>query len=401
MTAQQQTIDRMEAARVLRAARRAAAEKADEAIDWSFACMPDRRGPCRLKIQRLLDQGNTEAADALIGQGLLQRPNDPSLGLLRARSLATQGLLTHADRGLRQVLSQRPEHVGALTLAAEVASQQMNHPRAVQFLEQALRRRPHDDGIKATLVGALIEVESLHRAEVVLVSMTPHPPALASRLRRAQGRPLDAVNLLRKALQVTANTARRDELLVALIEAMEEIGDVRGIQSVVAQATEDHPRARLGAARALMSQGNFRTATELIASTAQRPQWRRQALHHLVVTVTQIGRHDLARQSLQELNATSGGVDHRLMSECWLRAFRGRIIRRQRNAQQAGRDPSLTMLQPMLTDAVLTLEMQLLDDKRRVHGAEREELERCRGLCLAALGRSEEAAASFIRTARR
>ena len=100
-------VDAPAAAQLLNLARTAAPEKRDDAVDWAFAAMPDHKHPRLLKIRQLLDARDCQAADALLTQGLLQRPTDPSLSLLRAESLLIQGKARAANREIRLVLRRR------------------------------------------------------------------------------------------------------------------------------------------------------------------------------------------------------------------------------------------------------------------------------------------------------
>ena len=138
------SVDRLTAAVLLRAARRA--DAADDTIEWASTIMPDRNPVRRLRIQQLLAHGNFEAADALIAQGLRRRPTDASLSLLRARSLFAQDRFDSAGRELRLVLTRRSHHRGALELAGKVAMR-LGHPRqAVRLFQRAQGVRCDDRG---------------------------------------------------------------------------------------------------------------------------------------------------------------------------------------------------------------------------------------------------------------
>src|SRR5687767_8777323 len=95
------SISRDEAARLLRAARRAAAgdiESAGEMIGWALTALRDNRHARRLKIDYLLHCGNFESADALIARSLMHGCDHALLRLRFARSQFMQGRLDHADR---------------------------------------------------------------------------------------------------------------------------------------------------------------------------------------------------------------------------------------------------------------------------------------------------------------
>ncbi|MHC4969245.1 MAG: hypothetical protein ACYTF4_11575, partial [Planctomycetota bacterium] len=199
-------LGRERAARLLRDARRLGPEgrqnlagtDADEAVEWAYSTMPDSLGARRLKIQMLLRQGNLEAADTLIAQGLLQRPTNASLSYLRARSLFAQGKLAPARRELRLVLAKRPRHRGTLELAGRVAFGLGDRRCTVALLERAERRRP-DDGIRSLLTEVWLESGRPDMARAVLRRMAAPTALLQARVLRAEGRLLEARETLEKA----------------------------------------------------------------------------------------------------------------------------------------------------------------------------------------------------------
>ena len=395
MTDPRLDIDREEAARVLRRVRLAGPKQTDEAIDWAFSVMPHSRPLQRLRIRRLLDQGDLEGANALIGRGLLKRPTDSAFTLLRAESLASQGGFEAAKAELRLALKQRPNHIGTLRLAAEVADRLGDSAHAVRLLERAVALRPYDEAIKALLVSALIRAEYPVRAEAVHDSMKSPPPVLTAELRRCQSRLLDAVNVLENSIGLDDEDGRQDELIEALIDLLEEIGDATALQDLTRQAGPGLPRAHLRAGRAELSLGEFAAGAARAQDLLREPLHRREALHLLVVAAAETGRNQQARDALCELTATDKALNPRRMAECWLRAFRGKMLRRQYCARQAGADPSLKLLPALLSEAVALFEEQLADDRHPLSAAERAALQRHRAACLATLGRKRDANAAL------
>ncbi|MHC4108417.1 MAG: tetratricopeptide repeat protein, partial [Planctomycetota bacterium] len=192
-------LDRKDAAGLLRAARAVATDNDAEAIDWAFLAMPDSIPARRLKIEYLLRQGDNDLADALIAQGLLQHPTNPSLALLRARRLYAQGETREAEGELHMVLAARPHHCGTLELAGRVSAELGDASLAVKFLRQAAAERAGNDRVAGLLVQSLIDAGYADRAAEALRRMVRPPAGLKARVLRAMGRLLEAVELLETA----------------------------------------------------------------------------------------------------------------------------------------------------------------------------------------------------------
>lgn len=391
------TIDRQQAARLLRDIRAASHDEMDELLDWALSYMPWSRPLQRLKIRRLLDQGDLEAAEALIAKGLLLRPTDPALTLLKGRALAGRERFPEAQAELRLALKQRPWHVGALELAAYAAGQLGDHAHAAALLEQAASRRANDDGLKRRLVEALLAADLPVRAEEVLNTIESSAMVLKSRLLRCQNRPLDALAVLEEAIEQT-DAQDSDEQLEALTDLLEEIADTARLRDAISKIGPDHPRAHLRTCRALLSLGDFNQCAMRAQGSASNPTTRREALHALVVASAEADRHRHALDALCELTSMANGLNPRRMAECWLRAFKGRMIQRQLSAETAGADPSLKLLPAVLNEAVAVFDERLADAECPPSPAERSSLQQYRSVCLIGLGRHREADAAVARS---
>jgi tetratricopeptide (TPR) repeat protein len=345
-------IDREAAARLLRDAHRVLgddSDDADDAVEWAFSALPDSLGARRLKIEMLLRQGNLEAADTLIAQGLLQRPTNASLSCLRARSLFAQEKLALAGRELRLVLSRRPRHRGALELAGRVARGLGDSKRAVHFLERAERRRP-DDEIKSLLAEAWLDCGRPGMARKVLRRMAAPTAMLRSRVLRADGRLLEARETLERA---AADTAADDhaEVTAQLIELLEETSDLQRLRRILESVDTDQPAVLARAGMAWLSMGAFHTAAVRMAQLARIRGHRADALVVLMVAASLIKRPRLANRALERLRHIAEPVDRETVAEAWGRGLLGRLLLDQCSARRAGSDPHTGRLHELLREA--------------------------------------------------
>ena len=255
----QPSVDRAAAAVLLRAAHATHATQAtdpsDEAIEWAFHVMPDRRAAQRLRIGQLLAHGNYEAADALIGRGLRRRPTDASLGLLRARSLFAQDKLDAAARELRLVLAQRPHHAAAMELAGRVQMKLGRPLRAVRHFQRATTRRPGDRAA-AMVADAWLAAGRTRHARDVVEQMDDPPPLLCSRLLAAEGRLLEATDTLDRA-RCESHGTDYEEIVCELITRLEAQGDLSRLRRILVAVSTEHPVVLAKAGDAWLSMGAF------------------------------------------------------------------------------------------------------------------------------------------------
>jgi len=395
--AQAPTIDRAEAAGLLRAARTAGPEQVDEAVGWAFAALPDHKHARILAIERHLAQGDTEMADVLLTRGLLLRPTDASLTRLRARSLLMQGDAAEAGKEIRLALVQRPRHVATLLLAAEIARQLDDLPRAVSLLQRALRRQPERDHNKALLTQALIDAEQLDQAEGVMRSMRRVPPVLRARLLRAQGRLLEAVELLdRSRTGSPALDAGRQDIVCELIDLLEHMGDFAGLRALMDEVDAKQSEVLIRAGVACLTLGRFRVAALHMSRLRRAWPHRREALSVLVVAAAMLGRLRLAERALSRLHRTPAGADPPFMADLWRRALAARLFNDQCHPLRAGADRNVSFLQPLLRSAVEVFASACARGPGDPASLARQaRLHRHRAVCLAAMGRNTEAAAAL------
>ena len=340
------SLDREAAARLLRDAR---SNDAGDAVEWAYLTVPECLGARRLKIRMLLRQGNHEAADALIAQGLLQLPTNASLSYLRARSLFAQGKLEPAGRELRLVLAKRPRHRGALELAGRVARGLGDARRAVALLERAERRRP-DDQIRSLLVEAWLDGGRPNMARKVLRRMAAPTALLRAGVFRAAGRLLEARELLEQAA-TDRTAADHTDVMTELIDLLEATSDLQRLRRVLEPVDTDRPAVLARAGMAWLAMGAFHTAAVNMARLARVRGFRAQALLVLMVAAAMVNRSRLADRALERLRRIAEPIGPRTVAQAWGRGLLGRLLLDQCSARKAGADPHTGRLRQLLQDA--------------------------------------------------
>jgi tetratricopeptide (TPR) repeat protein len=354
----QDSLDRAAAAVLLRDAYRARSDDADDAVGWAYSTMPESLGARRLKIEMLLRQGNFEAADTLIAQGLLQRPTNASLSYLRAWSLFAQARLAPAGRELRLVLAKRPRHRGALELAGRVAHGLGDARRAVHLLERAERRRPDDD-LRSLLTEAWLDGGRPDMARSVLQRMTAPTALLQARVLRAEGRLLEARETLEQAAGDAAAGDHTD-IMAALIELLEEASDLQRLRRILEPVGADRPAVLARAGMGWLAMGAFHTAAVRMAKLARVRGYRASALVVLMVAAAMINRPRLANRALQRLRRVAESIEPNMVAEAWGRGLLGRLLLDQCSARKAGSDPPTGRLQELLREASNVFEEALV-----------------------------------------
>jgi tetratricopeptide (TPR) repeat protein len=386
--AQEQAINRLDASRLLRAARASGRGKGCDAVDWAFAALPESRAACRLKIACLLADGDYETADGLIARGLLARPDDVSLMQQRVECLLGRGLAFRASVEVKLLLRRRPEHGSALAACGRVAAALGNWPRAIELLQSAAQRLPEDDSIRCALVRALLAGGRASEAAAEHSLLVDPPVMLSVAALRAQSRLLEAAELLEASL--ARNSDDRQALLCELISVLEETGNWPRLQAVVERIDSATPKAAIRAARSWLMMGAFRHAATAAAKVLRRDRLNAEALAVLIVSAMMLGRARFAGRALKRLRACCDGPIDRVMIDPWRRAMGGRLMIESWDARLAGADPSASRLRCLLQSAAEVFQDEL--GRRGGRDGDRLDLMRRRNLCLAALGGASPAA---------
>lgn len=391
-------LNRIEAAGMIRAARNAprGSDERGELIGWARTVLRDNRLVRRLKIDHLLDTGEYDSADALIARALM-RGNKREAGVLMrwrfARSLQAQGRLEQAWQQVTHVLAERPQHGGALQLGARIASERGEFHVAVELLARACTLQSQRNELRARLVEALLSNGQIHEAAVELVRIHAPSPTLVSRVLRAQGRTLEAVELLERASAASGETASIAELNRELIAALEELGDVSRLNRAMATARQDlsdspgGSETLLRAAHAMLSQGHFENVLAAIDPVLNDARHRRAALPLNIAALTMLDRTDEARQALVEWREVEAAPDVRSLAGMWLSALFGQTLVEAVDFRSAGRDPALDLRGPMVTRAAAVLH-QASQETAGTRSLPPATCSQLRDVCLRALGQA-------------
>jgi len=381
-------VDRPTAAVLLRAARRAGA--ADDAIEWAFTVMADRNPVRRLRIEQLLAHQDFEAADTLIAQGLRQRPTDASLSLLRARSLYAQDRFESAGQELRLVLARRPEHRAALELAGTVAMRRGRPRQAVRLFQRAQGRRS-DDRIAELIAGAWLEAGQPRTARQVIERMSAPPVLLTSRLLVAEGRLLEAAEVLERARADVTHTDH-DAVVCELIDVLEARGDRNQLRQILVGLSTDRPAVLAKAGLAWLSMGAFHTAAVRMARLAAVAGHRSHALTVLMVAAAMLNRPTLARRALGRMRRLDEPIEQPSVAEAWCRGLFGRLLLDQCSARKAGADPHTGRLGRLLGEAAGVFHDELSAGDPLISMAERRDLEHHLTVCEDVSGHRQDVA---------
>lgn len=378
---------RADAARLLRRARATPLHEAGECIGWACCALPESRAARRLKIDLYLHEENFEAADALLARTMMQQRDHPLMRLRYAQSLLAQGRLGQAYVEIRRVQKLRPRCLRACVLAAQIARRLGDDIASTQWFARARSLRPAAPAMQALLIRALLAADHVEAAAAEL-SRLPSPPAwLGAAVLMKQGRALDAIDVLRAALASESAPAMRDELLSRLIEALDAAGTIEGLRAVQrlmndlgTQAGNGYPKAALSAARVMLARGDRHAAADFASQALADPAHKAEALRLQAVALQQ------ADARVTPVPSTRRGAD---TAPLWLTAMLGRLVADIESGRDGGADPSVSLLQPMVRQALATFD-GLLASSERESLADREAIERHRAACLAALGQQPD-----------
>ncbi|MGI9014479.1 MAG: tetratricopeptide repeat protein [Phycisphaerales bacterium] len=332
---------RKSAAGYLRAARRAPSADAAEAAAWVRCLVPESRAAMRLEIRCALAIRDTDMADALIERGLLSQPDDPQFMVWKAERLLEQRRLPEAQLLIDRAIEYAPARLHARLVAGRIALAQQKLRTAIEHFEMLLAMRPTGNPwereTRSRLIDALIADGDLERAWWVLEAFHPQPPRLVARVLRAEGRLLDAADVLEATLSQSHDQhdadAREDQseldcTRADLIDIVEGSGNLDWLTQLLEDTTVQTPLALIRAAEAWMSMGHLATAIGVVQPLLNDPVHRRAALTIMTIASACDGSDAEAEDALVAIGqTTSGRVDTQLSAHAWQRAYFGRSIR--------------------------------------------------------------------------
>jgi thioredoxin-like negative regulator of GroEL len=369
--------DRTAAARLLRAAATPGPGRSEQ-VEWAFWTLPDSRPARRLQIESLIDQGDREAALALIGQGLLRRPTDPALALLRARCLFDAGDSERAEGAIKIALARRPEHTRTLELAGRVALERGDAHRAAAYFRRIDLRRPSARSKRLRVI-ALLRCRRPDLAHQVLRQMERPPTLLEAQVLRVQGRFLEAIDLLAAARGRTEGR-ERGRITCGLIEVLEEAGESARLRTVLSNLSAEEPEALARGGLAWLGEGEFPAAIRAMRPIVAHPSLRGRALAVTMVAAAMINRRGLAERAISRLRRLRRTVGRETIAEAWSRGLFGGLLLDQRSAQRAGADPHPGPLPRLIREAGRVLD-RALEVPEALSPARRSRLEAQRLAC--------------------
>jgi tetratricopeptide (TPR) repeat protein len=392
------SISRSEAAQLLRNARRAWRSdpaNAGEAIGWALSVLRDSHQARRLKVDYLIHIRNFDSADALMARCMMTDSERPLIRLRFARSMFEQGRIEQAEREVERVLTLRPHHGGALRLGATIAAALGNDARASALLLEASRLDPRNLSLRADLIRALLDEGRLQEGIQILDRWTSAPNDLIARALRAQGRLLDAVEVLEAACDQLLKAApdnSQNRVTAMLIELLDEIGAIDRLSSWTMRFAVCGLSTALAGAEALLAYGRFESCLDVLAVLSPLSHLREQVNQVRTIALALAGNVNSAQESLGQL---AQPPTHSQFAERWLSGLAGRIILESQDASAIGCDPSASVLQPMLCSASATLE-KALDEIRGGDSPEnRDHLLNLLATCRLAMGRSDQCASAL------
>lgn len=387
-------LTRLEAARLLRAARHAVHthdERACELIGWAYGAMRESRAVRKLKIDYLLQIGQHDSADALIARTVMQGEDDPRLRYRYAQSLHAQGRLEQAEQAIVRVLKECPRSVRALLLAANIARDRGDTSRAIMYYTFAADLRPHDQVIQRQLVQTFLDSGMTNRAVQTLERMTVRPLLLSARVLWAQRQCGDAMDVLQLTLEQAdherSSPSNTEPLFMQWLEYVDHTLDqprLSALRSVIATASD---RVKMRAAEVAMMFGDWRTVDELASANPHTTTGRTiKVLQTMAAALQQHANQQndgyMELDDAPRLIAREQSVPE--IARLWLRGLLGMLAVSPFNAKRSGADPQRTVLTPLLRRAITVFDEQL--DALRLTDSARMTLEAHRRSCQDVLG---------------
>lgn len=162
---------------------------------------------------------------------------DPESMALRGRILVGLGRMVEAEESYRAVLARRPNNAEALAGLAELSIAQGRIEEGRQRFEELRRRVPEDRRTLLSLAFLSEYLGNIDEAETFILralrsrGLDPVVNALAAEFYLRRNRPDRAVELARRALEISDSTETRETLLRGLLES----GDYASAEEVSRQ----------------------------------------------------------------------------------------------------------------------------------------------------------------------
>lgn len=371
------------------------------------------RGAVRLAASAAYLLGRDEALERMLRLGARRYGEDATLLHLEARRAVDDGRLDDAASLARRAAAIAPDRPRLRQLLARLEARAGRHDAAIEAARAAIRLRPrraclrvelaqialaagrHDLGLKA--IGALIDPPALLHARLLAgcgrwreaVEMydrvlESHAPAPSSQSRSPLAAAPIRVTCFNRGVDVDRDLV---DAAIERIDLLERLGDRSAVIALADAEVADpfrHPALLVRLAEVMLNFGEARRCVAL-AGLCRHSAEAPRALALISVAADLLGRGVLAERCRRRLRAG----DRTLLARSWRRGLMARLIAAQTSCRRAGSDPTQSVLEPLLTRAVEVLTDASAQSPRYA------DVHYHRANCLAALGRTEEAAAAL------
>lgn len=204
-----------------------------------------------------LRRGDTEAALERLERAADKVPQSADIRYNLGVALLQAGRRTEASQRFREALARRPDHVPAATNLAELLTRDGEWPEAIRVCRETLPRARETGHLWLALAEPLRRAGELERADEALAEAgrrLPGDPDVLNRrgiLRKAQGRPAEAVDCYRSALEAAPGRAGIHNNLGLALLAAGQPGEALGAFDEAVRRRPGWPEALVNRAAAL------------------------------------------------------------------------------------------------------------------------------------------------------
>jgi len=367
------------------------------------------RGAVRLAASCAYLLGRGETLNELINIAKRQWGDDATLMQLAARAAMDDQRVEESIALIRRAGTLAPRRPRLLELLSRLEAQAGHMDEAMAAVRVAARLRPRRARLRVELAELALASGECALGLAALGALIDPPCLLHARLLAGCGRLGEAAEMYNRLIDtrspapmiqsispnqsrsITPQSSNRgvmgdQDLIDASIEridVLERLGDRAAIIALADAELIDPYRSRtvmIRLADAVLNMGDPMRCIRL-ASRCRHSLEEPYALALISVAGSLLGRPLLAERCRQRL----GARDQSLLARAWRRGLMAQIIAAQTSCERAGKDPTQSVLEPLLQRA-----LQVLTDEA-AQSPDYADLHFHRGNCLAVLGREEEA----------
>lgn len=367
------------------------------------------RGCIRLAASCAYLLGRGDTLNELLDMAQRQWGDDATLLQLAARAAMDDRRVEESIALIRRACALAPRRPRLLELLSRLEAQAGHMDEAIAAVRVAARLRPRRASLRIELAELALASGDCSLGLTALGALIDPPCLLHARLLAGCGRLSEAAEIYDRlidarysaptiqsispnqsrsiALQSFNRGVRADQDLldasVERIEVLARMGDRAALIELADAELIDPFRSKtvlIRLADAMLNMGDAMRCIQL-ASRCRQGLEQPYALALISVAASLLGRPLLAERCRQRL----GVRDQSLLARAWRRGLMAQIIAAQMSCEGAGKDPTQSVLEPLLQQALHAL------TERAVQSPDYADLHFHRGNCLAALGREDEA----------